>query len=395
MSEVAAGLRTGLLELEQRFLMRNYSRQAVEFVRGEGVTLFDSEGNAYLDFLAGIGVCNTGHCHPQVVEAIREQAGRLIHTSNLFHIEQQARLAQRLADGFEPGARAFFCNSGAEANEAAIKLARKRRRRGEIVMLEGAFHGRTLGALSATPQESKQEAFAPMVEGFVAVPRSDVAALEAAVSERTAAVLLEPIQGETGVWPISEPMLEAARGLCDRTGALLVFDEVQCGMGRTGVLWASAQTSTVRPDVITAAKALASGLPIGAVIAGGEAADVFEPGDHGSTFGGGPLVCAAALATLDVLDDEQLLSRVRVLGDRLRVGLEAMAAAGRLIDVRGRGLIIGADLPDPRAAEVVTDALAQGIVLNATGPATLRFLPPLVIDEADVDRVLDFLGTAL
>ena len=376
--------------LGDQYLTRNYNRVAVEFVRGEGVTLFDSDDNAYLDFLSGIGVCNTGHCHPEVVEAIRTQAGRLLHVSNLFLSELQARLAQRLADSFEPGARVFFCNSGAEANEAAIKLARKRRRGGEIVVLEGAFHGRTMGALSATPQETKQEPFAPLVPGFVTVARNDPAALDAAVTERTAAVLLEPIQGETGVWPIPEPTLEAARAACDRTGALLIFDEVQCGMGRTGLIWAGAHTSSVRPDVMTVAKALASGLPVGALVAGGEAADVFEPGDHGSTFGGGPLVCAAALATLDVLEDELLLSRVRLLGDRLRIGLEAMVADGRLTDVRGRGLMVAADLPDVRAAETVAAALSERIVLNSTGPVTVRFLPPLIIGEDDVDRVLDF-----
>ncbi len=383
------------IELEQQFLTRNYSRQPVEFVRGEGATLYDAEGKAYLDFLAGLGVCNTGHCHPAVVEAIREQAGRLLHVSNLFHTNQQAQLAQKLVESFEPGARVFLCNSGAEANEAAIKLARKRKRRGEIVVFEGAFHGRTLGALSATPQETKQAPFAPMVPGFVTVPRHDVAALESAVGAQTAAVLLEPIQGETGIWPIPEPMLEAVRAACDRANALLIFDEVQCGLGRTGVLWAGAHTSTVRPDVMTVAKGLASGLPIGAAVAGSEAADVFEPGDHGTTFGGGPLVCAAALATFDLLSDESLLSRVRLLGDRLRVGLERMVAAGRATDLRGRGLMLAIDLPEARAGEVVEAALADGIVLNATGPATLRFLPPLVIDEADIDRVLDFLEGTL
>jgi acetylornithine/succinyldiaminopimelate/putrescine aminotransferase len=289
----------------------------------------------------------------------------------------------------------FFCNSGAEANEAAIKLARKHKRGGEIVVLEGAFHGRTMGALSATPQEAKQEPFAPLVPGFVTVSRHDLGALESAVGESTAAVLIEPIQGESGVWPVSEPMLEAARRACDHSGALLIFDEVQCGMGRTGVLWASAHTSTVRPDVMTVAKALASGLPIGAVIAGGEAASVFEPGDHGSTFGGGPLVAAAALATLDVIDDERLMSRVRLLGDRLRIGLERLAARGKLADVRGRGLMLGTDLPEAKAGAIVDAALAERIVLNATGPATLRFLPPLVADEPDVDRVLEFLERSI
>jgi acetylornithine/succinyldiaminopimelate/putrescine aminotransferase len=275
-----------------------------------------------------------------------------------------------------------------------IKIARKRRRGGEIIVLEGAFHGRTMGSLSATPQPDKQEPFAPLVPGFRDVPRDDPGVLAAAVTERTAAVMLEPVQGESGIWPISERMLLAAREACDRAGALLMFDEIQCGMSRTGTLWAY-ELTPVRPDVLTSAKALASGLPVGAVIAGGEAADVLGPGDHGATFGGGPLVATAALATLDVLDDDALQARVRVLGDRLRVGLEALRERGRLADVRGRGLMLGADLPEPRAPEVVQTGLDAGLVLNATGPATLRFLPPLVVGEREIDRVLAFLEEAL
>jgi acetylornithine/N-succinyldiaminopimelate aminotransferase len=389
MSEVTA--------LEERYVMQTYKRAPVEFVLGEGVTLYDRDGEAYLDFLAGISVCNAGHCHPHVVEAVRQQAARLLHVSNLFYTEPGVRLAERLAESFQPEARAFLCNSGAEANEAAIKLARKHRRRGEIVVLEEAFHGRTLGALSATPQRAKQEPFEPLVPGFVVVPRDDPDALAAAVSERTAAVMIEPVQGECGVWPISEEMLRAARDACDRFGALLVFDEIQCGMGRTGTLWAFELTG-VRPDVFTVAKSLASGLPIGACVAGGEAAEVLSAGDHGTTFGAGPLVASAALATLDVLDDDALHARVRVLGDRLRAGLERMRGEGRLADVRARGLMIGVDLPDKRAGEapqVVAEALAERIILNATGPNTIRLLPPLIISSEHADRVLGFLDGAL
>jgi acetylornithine/N-succinyldiaminopimelate aminotransferase len=288
----------------------------------------------------------------------------------------------------------FFGNSGAEANEAALKLARKHRRGGEIVVLEGAFHGRTMGALSATPQETKQEPFAPLVPGFVVVPRADADALQVAVTEHTAAVVIEPVQGESGVWPIADEMLVAAREACNRAGALLVFDEIQCGMGRTGTLWCFEQ-SPVEPDVFTTAKSLASGLPIGACVARGEAAEVLAAGDHGSTFGGGPVVAAAALATLDVIDDEALLANVQRLGARFRQGLESLQGAGKLAAVRGKGLMIGVDLPDASAASVVDDALVSHIVLNSTGPATLRFLPPLVIDDADVDQVLDFLGRTL
>jgi acetylornithine/N-succinyldiaminopimelate aminotransferase len=383
--------------LEERYVMQTYKRAPVEFVLGEGVTLYDRDGEAYLDFLSGISVCNAGHCHPHVVEAIRQQASRLIHVSNLFYTEPGVRLAERLAESFQPEARAFLCNSGAEANEAAIKLARKHRRGGEIVVLEEAFHGRTLGALSATPQRSKQEPFEPLVPGFVVVPRDDPEALAAAVSERTAAVMIEPVQGECGVWPISEEMLHAARSACDRAGALLVFDEIQCGMGRTGMLWGFELTG-VRPDVFTVAKSLASGLPIGACVAGGEAAGVLGAGDHGTTFGAGPLVATAALATLDVLDDAALHARVRVLGDRLCAGLERLRGEGRLADVRARGLMIGMDLPPERAGEapkVVRDALDERIVLNSTGPDTVRLLPPLIISEEHADRVLAFLDGAL
>jgi acetylornithine/N-succinyldiaminopimelate aminotransferase len=395
MSErVASNLSEELRALDAAHVMRTYVRQPAAFVRGEGATLYDADGESYLDFLSGISVCNAGHCHPRVVEALREQAGRLLHVSNLYLTEPGLRLAERLSSSLGEGAKVFFANSGAEANEAAIKLARKHRRGGEIVVLEGAFHGRTMGALSATPQETKQEPFAPLVPGFLVVPRDDVSALRSAVSDRTAAVVIEPIQGESGVWPIADEMLAAAREACDRSGALLVFDEIQCGMGRTGTLWAFEQTA-VEPDVFTSAKSLASGLPIGACIARGDAAQVLAAGDHGTTFGGGPLAAAAALATLDVIDDEALLASVRRLGDRLRQGLDSLRAAGKLSDVRGRGLMVGADLPEARAAQVVSEALESRIVLNSTGPATLRFLPPLVIDESDVDQVLEFLGRAL
>jgi len=383
--------------LEERYVMQTYKRAPVEFVLGEGVTLYDRDGEAYLDFLAGISVCNAGHCHPHVVEAVRQQATRLFHASNLFYTEAGVRLAERLAESFQPGARAFLCNSGAEANEAAIKLARKHRRGGEIVVLEEAFHGRTMGALSATPQRAKQEPFEPLVPGFVAVPRNDPEALTTAVGEHTAAVMIEPVQGECGVWPISEEMLRAAREACDRSGALLVFDEIQCGMGRTGTLWAF-ELAGVRPDVFTVAKALASGLPIGACVAGGEAAEVLSAGDHGTTFGAGPLVATAALATLDVLDDDALHARVRVLGDRMRAGLERLRGDGRLADVRARGLMIGVDLPPERAGDaprIVSDALDARIVLNATGPETVRFLPPLIVSEEHVDRVLEFMDGVL
>ena len=280
-----------LQELEARWVMQTYARMPVEFVRGEGAWLWDSEGVRYLDFLAGISVCSVGHCHPDVVEAVRVQVGILTHTSNLYLTEGGVRLAERLCES-SLGGRAFLCNSGTEANECAIKLVRKHAHgRGisnpEIVVLEGAFHGRTMGSLSATPGLTTDDGFRPYLQGFPAVPRDNVDALRAAVGDQTAAIMLEPIQGETGVHVIPDEMIVAARELCDATGALLVFDEIQTGMGRTGSLWAYEQLP-VRPDVMTTAKALGGGLPVGACVTSLETADVLERGDHGSTFAGGP-----------------------------------------------------------------------------------------------------------
>ena len=362
-------------------LIPTYARFDVEFARGEGARLWDADGAEYLDFLTGISVSSVGHCHPRVVEAIREQAGRLIHVGNFFYTEPMVRLAERLAQS-SLGGKVFFTNSGAEAIEAALKLARRARQGGEIVVVEGAFHGRTYGALSATPQETKQAPFAPLVPGFVTVPAE---AVGDAVSERTAAVLLEPIRGETGIHAASEETLLAARRACDAYGAALIFDEIQTGLGRTGTLWAYEQTG-VMPDALTTAKALGGGLPIGALVTGPRLADVFQPGDHGSTFAGGPVVCAAAHAVLDVLGDDALLVRVRELGERLRSALTDLPGATA---VRGRGLMVAFDLVDGGAPELVKRALhEQRLIVNATGPATVRLLPPLVLGEAEVDEAV-------
>jgi len=386
---VSSGL-AELQRLEREHVMATYARQPVAFVRGEGCTLWDDEGREYLDFLAGVSVLNTGHCHPAVVEALREQAGRLMHVSNLFYTEPGMRLAERLAER-SLGGSVFFTNSGAEAVEAALKLARKHRPRGEIVVVHGAFHGRTYGALSATPQESKQAPFAPLVPGFVVVA-PEAAAVRAAVSERTAAVLLEPVQGETGIHPLPTGVLQAAREACDSVGAALIFDEIQCGMGRTGTLWAYEQVGVV-PDAMTLAKGLGGGLPIGALVTGPALAGVLEPGDHGSTFAGGPVACAAALAVLDVLDDPALLERVRELGERLAEGVRELPGVA---SVRGRGLMLAAELAEGGAPELVRRALVEErLVLNATGPTTVRFLPPLVVSEAEVDDALGRLRTLL
>jgi acetylornithine/N-succinyldiaminopimelate aminotransferase len=330
--------------LEERYLMRTYKRAPVDFVRGEGPLLWDADGKEYLDFLTGISVCSIGHCHPEVVAAVQEQSARLMHVSNLFYTEPMARLAQRLSES-SLGGRVFFSNSGTEAVECALKVARKHAHgRGiaapEIVSFEGDFHGRSYGALAATPGLATNEAFGPMLPGFRSVPRNDAAALREAVGPNTAAVLIEPIQGEAGVYETSEEALLAAREACDESGALLILDEIQTGMGRTGSLWAYQQTP-VRPDAITTAKALGGGVPIGACITGPAAADVLEPGDHGSTFAGGPVATAAALAVLEIVDDPTLLRRVRELGAYLREGLEGLDG---VLETRGRGLMIGVGL---------------------------------------------------
>ena len=382
-----------LQALERAHVVPAYARQPVAFVRGAGARLWDAEGVEYLDFQTGLAVTSLGHSHPAVVAAIRAQAARLLHVGNLFYTEPGMRLAERLSRS-SLGGKVHFANSGTEAVEAALKLARKAKPAGTIVSLQRGFHGRTYGSLSATPQESKQAPFAPLVPGFVAVaPTAE--AIAGAVDERTAAVLLEPVQGESGVWVLDDELLRAARAACDEHGAALIFDEVQCGLGRTGTLWAY-EDSGVVPDLVTSAKALANGLPIGALICSPRYADVFEPGDHGSTFAGGPVACAAALAVLDVVGDPRLLASVRALGARLAEGLAALPG---VTEVRGRGLMLACDLdtgPHPPAPELVRRALLeQRLVVNATGPATLRLLPPLTIGAAEVDDALQRLRALL
>ena len=384
-----------LQELESRWVMRTYARAPVEFVRGEGARLWDSEGKQYLDFLAGISVCSVGHCHPAVVEAVREQVGTLTHTSNLYLTQGGVQLAQRLSES-SLGGRAFLCNSGTEANECAIKLVRKHaHERGidepEIVVLEGAFHGRTMGSLSATPGLATNANFSPYLPGFRSVPRDDPDALHAAVGGSTAAVMLEPIQGETGVNVVPDEMIVAAREASEVSGALLLFDEIQTGMGRTGSLWAYEQLPA-RPDVMTTAKALGGGLPVGACVTSEATMGVLEPGDHGSTFAGGPLVATASLAAFEVIDDAELLRNVRGLGGRLCEGLESISA---IAEVRGRGLMVGARLAGGDAKEAASRALAEGLIMNPIGADVLRFLPPLVIGENEVDEALEILRLVL
>jgi predicted acetylornithine/succinylornithine family transaminase len=373
-----------LQELERQYAVPTYVRNPVQFVRGEGCRLWDADGNEYLDFLAGISVLNVGHCHPRVVAAVQHQAATLTHVTNLYYTEPAMRLSAALARS-SLGGKVFLCNSGAEANEAAIKLVRRARPHGNVVVLRDAFHGRTYGALSATPQESKQAPFAPLVPGFVVVPK-DPAALADAVDEHTAAVLLEPIQGESGVLVIDDELLIAAREACDRAGAALVFDEIQTGMGRTGSLWAYEQTPVV-PDALTSAKGLGGGLPIGALVTGERLADALQPGDHGSTFAGGPVACAAALVAMEMCADAGLLASVNALGERLRAGLAELPGVAR---VRGRGLMIGIDLADGLfAPDLARQALLEHrLVVNATGPTTIRLEPPLVVTVEEIDDAL-------
>ena len=374
--------------------MATYKRWPVEFVSGRGAVLVDDSGREYIDCVAGIAVASVGHAHPRVVSAIAAQARKLIHVSNLYVTEPQNRLAQCLAD-LTGGMRSFFTNSGAESIECAIKLARRwAGRRGDgrhgLVAAVGGFHGRTLGALTATGQPAKQKPFEPLVPGFVHVPYDDVGALDAAVDDSVAAVVLEPIQGEAGVVVPSEGYLRAARELCEERGALLVLDEVQTGLGRTGD-WFASQFEGIEPDVMCLAKSLAGGLPMGACLATPEVASAFEPGDHATTFGGGPVQAAAALAVLDVIEEEGLVERARVAGRRLGAGLREVFGDH---EIRGRGLMIAVDLGRVVAYEVAERALQRGLLVNDATPSVLRLTPPLVITDAQIDEAVGIVGDA-
>jgi len=386
--------------LDSKVIMSTYARRPVLFVRGEGMRLYDDGGREYLDFVSGIGAVNLGHAHPAVADAVCEQMRKLVHVSNLFYVEHRAELAEDVVTLLGGGYEVFFANSGAEAVEGAIKLAR--RWAGEhkpgaykVVTLERSFHGRTLAALAATGQPSKQEAFAPMPEGFVHVAPNDIGALEAAVDDTVAAVMVEVVQGEGGVWPLSTEYLAAARRVCDQRGALLIADEVQTGFFRTGPAFAH-QAHGVAPDVVALAKAMANGLPVGAVAARREVAEALVPGDHGSTFGGGPVICAAGRATIAALVSEKLGANTAHSGVYLRDGLASLAASNPLVtDVRGAGLMVGISLAAPVAAEVGVQALERGLVLNNIGTDILRFLPPLVCGKTEIDTLLSALSDIL
>lgn len=383
-------------------LLENYNRAPVTFVAGEGCELIDERGERYLDCIGGIAVCALGHAHPAVTAAVAEQAGKLVHVSNLFGHEPAATLAKQLAkrSGFE---RVFFCNSGTEANEAAIKLARKfahrsgQPNRKTIVSCEGGFHGRTMGALAATANAAYHEGFDPLPGGFATIPFNDVAALDAALDENTAAFIVEPVQGENGVLPATREFLQAARDLCTERGVLLIFDEVQCGMGRIGPLFAF-QHFAVQPDVATLAKALANGLPIGAMLVREAFANGLRPGDHGSTFGGSPIPCAAALAHLRVRDEVNLETHARAVSVRLFAGLRDLAE--RYPQVyglpRGLGLLAGIPVNAPYDAAGVVNFMRSRshVLVNKAGGNTIRFAPPLIMTVAEVERALQALDEA-
>ena len=377
-----------LVQREAAAVMQTYRRQPVAFVRGEGASLFDAEGGRYVDCMAGISMNNVGHCHPAVVTAIADQAARLINVSNLYYTEPMVALAEWIRD-HSLGGRVYFCNSGAEANEAALKLARKHGgpERPEVVALVDGFHGRTYGALSLTGQPAKQEGFRPLVPGVRHVDRDDLEGLEAAVGPQTCAIFLEIVQGEVGVHPVPDAMIRLARELADRHGALLIVDEIQTGLSRTGPLFAY-QDVGVTPDVMCLAKSLGGGVPIGALVATPEFDAVLQPGDHGSTFAGGPLACAAALPSRAVLGDPGLQQSVRVKGGRLLAGLEGLVEDGLAVEARGRGLMCAIDLPRARGAEVVDGMLERVFLINNTSDRTIRMLPPLVIDQEDLDALV-------
>jgi acetylornithine aminotransferase len=378
-------------------LIKNYARLDVTFSRGEGVWLWDEDGRQYLDALSGIAVCGLGHAHPAVADAVSEQARELVHTSNLYRIGVQERLAERLCTvaGME---RVFFCNSGAEANEAAIKIARAHgSRRGveapAILVAEGSFHGRTLGALSATGNPKVKAGFGPIVEGFVQAPFGDAEAFESAGDRHpdTCAVLVEPILGEGGVVMPQPGFLRRLREICDARGWLLMLDEVQTGMGRTGQ-WFACQHAGVRPDVMSIAKALGNGVPIGACLARGEAAEALQPGSHGSTFGGNPLACSAALAVVDTMERDGLVEAAAVKGRHLRKRLqEALAGQNCVVEVRGQGLMVAIEM-DRSCGEMVGMALARGLLINVTADRVIRLLPPLILEDEHVEGIAQTLA---
>lgn len=375
-------------------VMNTYARLPVAFSHGQGSRLYDTEGKVYLDALSGIAVSTLGHAHPKLVAAIAAQAGRMLHVSNLYRIVEQEQLADKLTalSGMQ---EVFFSNSGAEANEAAIKLARfyghkKGIEQPTVIVMEKAFHGRTLATLSATGNRKSQAGFEPLVTGFVRVPYGDLAAIKAIAehNKNVVAVMLEIIQGEGGIHLVDPAYYRGVREVCDAQDWLMICDEVQCGMGRTGQ-WFGYQTAGVQPDIATLAKGLGSGVPIGACMAGGKAAGLFGPGNHGSTFGGNPLVSTAALTTIQVMEEEGLLANAARIGEQIRQGFRAsLAGVAGVVDIRGHGLMIGLELDRP-CGELVGRALAAGLLINVTAEKVVRFLPPLIFSESDAQELIE------
>jgi len=382
---------------DSQVLMTTYNRIPVDFVRGEGSWVIDAEGNRYLDAISGIAVCALGHSHPGFIKAVQDQVATLVHTSNLYGVPLQTRLAEKLCQvsGMD---RVFFCNSGAEANEAQIKLARMfGHSKGidvpGIIVMEGAFHGRTMGALTATHSNRHQDGFAPFLDGFYRVPFNDVAAVAKTINshDNIVALLVEPIQGEGGVVVPSADYLTDLRHLCDEHDMLLMLDEVQTGNGRTGKYFAY-QHNNILPDVISTAKGLGNGFPIGACLAHGRAAEIFQPGHHATTFGGSPLACAAALAVIDAIAAENLLENATVMGDRIKFGISLrLKDATHVKAVRGKGLMIGIELDTP-CGDLVGQARARGILINVASGNVIRLVPPLNINEADSDLIIEVIS---
>lgn len=388
-----------LLTDSQRYLFATYARFPITLVKGEGCTVWDENGKKYLDFVAGIAVCNLGHCHPAIVEAVRAQVATLIHVSNLYHIKPQIEFARLLVD-VSFADKVFFCNSGAEANEGAIKLARKymhdrsEHERFEIITATNSFHGRTMATLTATGQEKVKKGFEPLLHGFKHVPFNDLRALKEAVTEKTAAVMLEPIQGEGGVVCPAPHYLPELRAFCDQNDLLLIFDEIQTGMGRTGKLFAYEHYG-VTPDIMTLAKGLAGGLPAGAVVARDEVAKSFGPGTHASTFGGNPLVTAAGIAAVTAINDPAMLSNCQTMGAVLEELLWQLKEKHPVIQtVRGKGLLIGAELSMP-GADIVKQCMDRGVLINCVQDKVLRFIPPLIVTRQEIDVVIATLDAVL
>jgi len=388
-----------IMQTADRVITATYKRFPIVLERGEGTAVWDTQGRRYTDFVSGIAVCNLGHAHPRIAETLARQAGKLVHVSNLYYTVPQTELAELLvAQCFAD--RVFFCNSGAEANEAAIKLARKyfkdkgQPERYRIVSMERSFHGRTMATLSATGQEKIRAGYDPVLQGFSFVPFNDIETLEAAVDDRTCAVMLEPIQGEGGIRCPAPDYLQQVRQLCDRHGILMILDEIQTGMSRTGTLFAH-QHDGVTPDIMTLAKALANGMPIGAMLATEKVAEAFGPGAHASTFGGTPLVTAAALETLRIMLDEQIPQRAAETGVYFRQALEGLKQrCSRIVEVRGRGLLLGAQLDGP-ADDLVTSCMRKGFLVNCVQGDTLRFAPPLIVQKEEIDALIALLEEIL